>query len=659
MAKSKTPSPKSGLNTLIRQIAGREAKLLIGFILIAVIVCVKLVALTIVDAEALSTEGQQKRTTEYELTAQRGRILDRNGIVLAANVEATTIYANPSEIVDNRKTADTLKELLGGTTEQYLELIGTDKTATFVYIVKKADNSLAEKLQTANQEFMDKEINAAKDKGDDIQIEIKTPLTGIHYLPDSKRYYPNKEIGAQIIGAVDDENKGISGLELTYDNILRGVDGKMVLEMGKSPEQGKYALPIIGGVESEVLAVDGQDIIISIDIKLQQYVEQSLQVMARQRSCDNANTLLLDGSTGEILAAASIPLYDRGKVSDEDVVNGATTIKAITEPYEPGSTFKAFIAGLALENKIFSPDDVIFCPAWLDIYDKTIKDAVERGDQNMSVREIIAQSSNIGVSLIEQKVGDEAFAEFLVNAGMGGVTNVDYPGEPLGGMLADVEDWTPVQAANISFGQGVMVTSLQMASFYGAIANDGLQIKPHFLIARPQYDAVPSYDSRRVLKPSTARVLEDLLRGVVTDGTGKAAGIDGFDVVGKTGTAEKVSKDGGYLEEYIQSFVGYIDNSSSNIVCISAFDNAMGAVAASSEFFPIVMLEAVRLYNIYPQAEAPANDQPAAPNDQPATPNEQPEPTTQPQAAQPEAPQPTATPTPNPEYDLWQLDSTG
>ncbi|MDR2672200.1 MAG: penicillin-binding protein 2 [Coriobacteriales bacterium] len=607
--KNATPGKNSKVSTATvdvfnRLLGSREGLVVALFVIIVLIIFVKLLMLTIVDAQALAAEGQEKRTLEYTLEARRGTIFDRNGSVLAASVEATTIYADPSKIVDPPKTAQVLSEVLGGTAQQYFEALTNDRESTFVYIAKKASPETAQKLKDSAQQYRDAEVQAIKARGNDVPVEIVTPLTGIGYLPDTKREYPYGHIGAQIIGAVNDENAGISGLEQTYDSILRGVDGKMVIQKGKAMDQSQNPLPIIGGIQEQVLAIDGQDIIISVDIELQQYLEYNLKAVADQRNCQNANALLLDGATGEIIAGASLPLYDREKVSVEDVAAGATTLKAITSPYEPGSTFKVCIAATALENSIMTPEDSLYCPAELDIYDYTIKDAVKRSDEEMTLSQIIARSSNVGASLMQQKVGDELFNNYLQRFGMGAFTHVDYPGET-NGMLAALEDWNPVQAANISFGQGLQVSSLQMAGLYGAIANDGLLIQPHFLIARPQYDSELVFDSRQVLEPVTARVVEDILRGVVTDGTGKAADLPGLDVVGKTGTAEIASPQGGYLaSEFITSFVGYIDNSNSKLVFISSFDRpANYNNAPSTPFFSIIMSFVANRYMITPVVE--------------------------------------------------------
>ncbi|MDR1358805.1 MAG: penicillin-binding protein 2 [Coriobacteriales bacterium] len=585
----------------------RDGAILLLFFLLAVALCVRLFTLTVVDAQELSEEGSEVRTSEITLTARRGTIYDRNGNVLATSVDATTIYANPSKIDEPRHTAEILHEVLGGTTQDYYDAIVADSESTFVYIAKKVDPELQQALQDVNQGYINEEVVAIRARGDDIPPEIITPLTGIEFLPDTRREYPKGATGSQIIGAVNDEGVGVSGLEQCYDSILCGVDGMRVIEEAKQVSQNSSPLPMIDSVVEDVEPFPGSDIIISLDIEVQQFLELNLQAVASQRGVNNASTMLLDGSTGEIVATASIPLYDRDAITAEEAERGATNAKAITLPYEPGSTFKALIAGMTLEQDLMTADDTLFCPSSLDIYDKTIKDSVDRPDMDMSLRQIVANSSNIGVSLLEMQLGDELFYDYLTRIGFGELAHVDYPGETAG-TLASVEEWSPVQAANIAFGQGLEVSLLQMASMYGAIANDGVMVQPHFLIARPQYDVELSYGEKQVFDAQTTRDLEELLRSCVTEGYGVNAAVEGYEAVGKTGTAEIGNLDGGYggaQGNYVCSFVGYLDNSTSNYVFMSSFENPSNyANSPATTFFSVVMSFVANRYMIQPEEEA-------------------------------------------------------
>ncbi|MCL2806839.1 MAG: penicillin-binding protein 2 [Coriobacteriia bacterium] len=604
---TRSQSP-GALQALGQVFSGRDGIILLAFILLASIIFIRLFALTVIEADELSLKGSAMRTTEITLTARRGTLYDRNGNVLATSVDAVTIYANPSKIEDPKETADILHQILGGSAGDYLKALTADPQSTFVYIAKKVDLGYQQEITDANQAYVSKEIAAIQQAGNDIPAVISTPLTGIEFLPDTRREYPAGSTGSQIIGAVNDEGIGVSGLEQAYNSILTGVDGVRIVEEAKRISQSYNPLPMINSVIRDEEPTAGCDIIISIDIEMQQFLEMNLQATSKDRECDNSSGLLLDGSTGEIIAAASIPLYDRERVTSEEVQSGATNVKAITMPFEPGSTFKAIIAAVALEQGLMSADDTIYCPAYLDIYDKTIRDSTEREGMNMSLRQIMANSSNIGVSLIEQQVGDELFYDYLQKLRLGEYTHVDYPGETAGS-LDPVWRWTPVQAANISFGQGLEVSLLQMASIYGAIANDGIMIQPHFLMSRPQYDGEVEYPYARVFDAQTARDLEDILRSCVTDGFGINADVTGFDTVGKTGTAEIGSLSGGYESasgSYVCSFAGYLNNSTSNYVFISSFEDPTDfSDSPATTFFSVVMSFAANRYMIQHQQDAP------------------------------------------------------
>ncbi|MDR2035442.1 MAG: penicillin-binding protein 2 [Coriobacteriales bacterium] len=600
---------KNALGVIGSTFAGRGGAILLVFVLLAIWTFARLFSLTVVEAKALSEEGSGVRTTSITLTAHRGTMYDRNGNVLATDVDAVTIYANPSKIVDPKKTSELLEGILGGSAKDYYAAITEDSRSTFVYLAKKVDIEYEQAINDASQEYIEEKVAAIRAEGDDVPAEIVTPFTGIEFLPDMRREYPKGSTGAQIIGAVNDEGIGMSGLEATYDCILRGIDGRRVVEEAKQISQNSRPLPMIDSVLQDVEPVAGSDIIISIDIETQQFLELNLQAVAAQRKCNNASSILLDGSTGDIIAAASIPLYDRETITSEQVAQGATNAKAITQPYEPGSTFKGIIAAVALEHDVLTADEAIYCPPYLEIYDQVVKDSVDRDGMDMTLRQIIAHSSNIGVSLIEEKVGDELYYEYLKKLGLGEYTHVDYPGETPG-TLAEVQDWTPIQAANITFGQGLEVTLLQMASIYGAFSNDGVMMQPHFLLARPQYDIELQYGSKRVFDAQTTRDLEEILRSCVTDGYGYNAAVEGYDAVGKTGTAEIGSFSGGYETtkgSYVCSFVGYLDNSTSNYVFMSSFENPINyADSPATKFFSVVMTFVANRYMIQPQVEAPA-----------------------------------------------------
>ncbi len=564
--------------------SSRDSWLLIALILVAAVLFIRLFFLQVVFADEYSSMAENRRTTSEVVYAKRGTIYDRNGNILAMSVDATTIYANPTEITDPEATANEIAAITGEDPSTYIDALTKD--TTFAYVIRKGDTSIADSLKERYYEINDEllaeqEATGAEELGDN-------PLTGIYYLDDTRRVYPYGQVAGQVIGYVGTDNNGLSGLELEYDDILSGTDGQRVVEYGRG------GIPIPGGTKVDVAAEDGQDIMISIDIALQQYAEEQLVAYAEQSGAEGGEITIIDGATGEIYATASLPLYDLNNVSDAE--EGASNLKTVSGIYEPGSIFKVVTAAILLDSGVVTADEYIDVPGELEVGDRTITDSTEHGTLSMNLADIIAQSSNIGMTLLEQRLSSEEFYNALVAFGFGEDTGVDYPGES-NGILASFEDWTSVQEANISFGQGIAVTSMQMASFYATIANDGVYIQPHFLIGYPSSGETVEYESKQIVSEETTELLTEMLCGVTTEGTGTLAAIDGYQVAGKTGTSQKITETGEYSHgAYIIDFAGFLAYTDSELACVVAFDNPASSVAMP--VFANVMSEAIDLYMI-------------------------------------------------------------
>ncbi|MGI6217775.1 MAG: penicillin-binding transpeptidase domain-containing protein, partial [Coriobacteriales bacterium] len=427
--------------------SSRDAILLLVLAIFALVLFIRLFDLQVVQAEEYRQNAASQRTLDEVVYAKRGTIYDRNGNILATSVDATTIYANPSEIDDPKATSEILADVLGGDASDYLDKISGDNT--FVYILRKGDVSKAEALQKKYDELQ-QEVDTQKAA---TGTEQTNALDGIYYLDDTKRVYPYGETAGQIIGYVGVDGDGLSGLELQYNDILKGTDGHRVVE------QGKGGIQIPGGTQVDEPAVDGTDIMISIDIDLQQYAEDVLADAVNTSNANSGNLMIIDGSTGEIYATASTPYYDLNDVSSAE--EGASTLKSVSSTYEPGSTFKSVTASVLLAEGAAEPDESITVPGSLQFGQWTITDAHDHGTETLTFKEIIEQSSNIGVSILEDRLDSETFYKYLEMFGFGKATGVDYPGES-DGILADYQDWSEVQEANISFGQGISVTTIQM-----------------------------------------------------------------------------------------------------------------------------------------------------------------------------------------------------
>ncbi len=539
------------------------------FALFAVLVILfvgRLFYLQVIVSDEYSAMAEETRTISFNTTPRRGTIYDRNGVVLAVSVDATTIYANPAEVTDAQGEAAKIAEVLGGEPEDYVGAL-TSPDTTFAYVKRQADVELAQQVKALE-------------------------LDGIYFIADTRREYPHGSIGGQVIGYCNVDGEGITGLELQYNDILKGTPGTY------TAERGENGIPIPGGVKEETPAVDGADIMISIDIKMQDALEQALVAGLEPMGATEGSAVLMDSESGELFAICSLPYMNPANMAESEV--GSDQVKAITQQFEPGSIFKSVTVLTALENETMKPEDELFCPSYIEADGYKVSDAHERDDETFTLREILDQSSNVGVSLVAENTGFDKFYENIIQYNLNERTGVDYPGEARG-FLQDFDVWGRITGYNVSFGQGVSVTPLQMTRFYGAILNDGYEVTPHFLISLPQTGEVPEYESELVVDNVAALSdMKSMLRTVVTDGTGTRADIEGYEVCGKTSTAE-IAKDGVYLDGiYNLCFTGFIDNSSSSLVCFVGANNVYG-MGQVTHIFRDIMSSAIDLYNITPE----------------------------------------------------------
>lgn len=575
------------------------------FAIFAAVFFLRLVYLQVIVAGDYSAQAQAQRTSYLTIEPRRGTIYDRNGVVLATSVDATTIYVDPTEVTDVNMTAQLLADSLGGQASDYLGKVTANNTRYSV-IKRKADTSVGDDLQSRVTERVaeaQKQENVrAKDAGEQAQ----TVQSGIHFVTESRREYPNGQVAGQVVGACsigvdEDKNReyyyGICGLEKQYNDVLSGTPGYYEAEYGRSGQ----AIP--GGVHEQVDAVDGQDIVVSIDINLQRDVEEYLTNGCKDLEAASGSAVLMDGSTGEIYAAASLPLFNPADRSE--VKEGAMQLKCVTDLFEPGSIFKSVSTMAILETGTPTPDSELFCPASITADGYTISDAHERGDATFTLREILDQSSNVGISLATEQMGFDELYNHIVKYNLHSTTGVDYPGEgeegtDALGMLAPLEQWSAVQAYNVSFGQGVSVTPLQMTRFYGAIVNSGVECVPHFLLSMPQSGYTPVYETEDVIENKDAiGDMQSMLKSVVTDGTGKLAAIDGYNVAGKTSTAEIYDEEnGGYRKNvYNLAFTGFLADSSSKLVCFVGANEVPGNRVVTP-IFKDIMTSAIDRFGI-------------------------------------------------------------
>lgn len=615
-ANGAAPSSSSAPNNNLRMY------LILGiFGLLVLLVFFGLVKLTIIDAGMLSGMADDQHNKVSTDIAKRGTIYDRNGEVIASSIESVTINVNPNDIDYAKSVSDEEKaslepaaeavatklyEVLGATYDtsydDYYEMVTRENTA-YVIIVRRCDKDLAAELK--------EELAAAN-------------LEGVYYEDDTTRVYPNGSIGSQVIGTVglkmvdsdgnivsDDEvagrtdlsesYRGTSGLELQYDSLLAGTNGSV------SQEKGSDGTPIAGGAIVVNKATDGEDIVTSIDIKLQQKAEKSLKAAVKKYSAKGGSVTVMDASSGEIYACASFVKNKskKGKVTyDYDLGK----LWSIADSYEPGSTYKVFTAYSVLANSSVTTSTTFQVPAKLKVYDHSVTDSHERnGTETMSLTKIIADSSNIGTVMASRKVSLSKLYKTYKAFGFGQDTGVDFPGAA-SGQLEKSADWDGVQAANITFGQGVAVTGMQLIRAYGALEQDGVMHVPHFLVGTPNNtqkskELTSKFSkSKRVAKKKYCDQVTKMMRSVVTSGTGTQASIKGIEVVGKTGTAEIPSSTGSYLKNtWIVSFAGWLENSDCDLVCLVTLEQPetqVGGGGVAGPVFADIMSFAANRYQV-------------------------------------------------------------
>lgn len=512
--------------------------LMTGLMVLLILVGTRTIYLQSVKNRTLTKYAQSQQQNTQTLPAVRGDILDRNGQELAIGEEAVTFFGVPKLLKNRAGTALQVGEILG--------------------LSRKDQDLLTSRLIAAEGGFVYVARQVPRDKAQALQ-DAKIP--GIQWYDEERRMYPAGATAGQLLGTVNIDNKGLEGVELLYDRSLTGTPGVQVSV--KDPT----------GVPIDVLQLqrerDGRDVQLTLDVVLQQEAERVLASTVRQFGAEAASAIVMDPRTGEILAMAVVPRVNPAKWSSAAATNARN--RAITDTYEPGSTFKVVAISAALEEGVTRPDSQYLLKPKLKFCNEdkncVVRDSHSRPTEWFTTRRILVESSNIGTITLAQRVAQKydnrgecgrcAVNSWIERFGFGSPTGIDFPGESAGIMSA-AEDWTAVSIGNIPIGQGISVTPIQLASAYSAIANDGVIVQPHIL-QRIGSEQRPRTHSRRVLSARTAATMRSMFEGVVKSdrGTGKKAGIKGYAVAGKTGTANVV-EGGKYVKKYVASFAGFV-----------------------------------------------------------------------------------------------------
>jgi cell division protein FtsI (penicillin-binding protein 3) len=505
----------------MRGIDRRLGLLFCGFLLIFSFALVRAFWLQGVRGGALRAEAHSQQVTQVTVPGQRGRVLDRNGKVLAASEDAADVIATPYQVKNVGPTALKLHDLLDVPTTDLVSKLG-DRSSGFEYLARKVDASTAGKIE-------------------------KLDIAGVSTVPTSRRLYPQGDLASQVIGAVGTDNQGLTGLEHSENEILGGANGEQEIV------HDAVGRPL--RMDTVTPASVGEDIQTTIDAAIQGKTEEALSEAAQRYGAKGASAIVMNPDTGEILAMANWPSFDPNDLQNatpEELENRATGFT-----YEPGSTFKAFTVASALSDHVVTPRSSFYLPPEIRVYDRTIGEAHPRGAVTLTTAEILAQSSNVGAVTIGMKEGATRFSQWINRFGFGRPTDVDFPGEEQG-IVPALKDYSGSTMGNLPIGQGLAVTPMQMAAGYAAIANGGILRRPTLIESIGGQPADQDADPHRVISPRVAAQLRRMLEGVLEPGgTASAVSVPGYVLAGKTGTAQKV-ENGTYSDtKYVASFVGF------------------------------------------------------------------------------------------------------
>jgi cell division protein FtsI (penicillin-binding protein 3) len=543
-----------------------------------VAVVLRLGHLQLVRGDELSRVAERQYSKTISLKPKRGPIVDRHGLVLAVSSGVDSVFADPRRIADRAAVAARLAPWLGERAADLEERLGSDRP--FLWLKRKLPPAAVQPIRALG-------------------------LPGIGILPESLRFYPNRELAAHVLGFEGVDDRGLEGVELAHDRLLAGDAGLALVE--------RDALGRDVGAEPRILKVPtpGQGLALTLDARIQYVAERELDAAWRQTGARSGMVLAMDPRTGEILAMAIRPTFNPNAY--QAATSEQWRIRGVTDPFEPGSTFKAVLAAAALEEGVAAPGDRFYAEQGvITIANRTIHDWKRYGW--LSFGEVLKFSSNVGAIKIGLALGRERYYKHVTAFGFGALTGSGLPGESRG-QLRPPQRWSGLSLASMSIGQEISVTGLQILSAFAAIANDGRLMQPR--VVRAVLDAegrvvrrMEPQAVRQVVSPATAARVRELLAAVVAEGTGQRAAVPGYAVAGKTGTAQKLdpvtrvySRKPGVL-----SFVGFVPADEPRLAMLTLLDEpktvAWGSEAAAP-LFAAVAAPALRYLGV-PPADLPS-----------------------------------------------------
>ena len=525
-----------------QRLPNRRIRLLLAFfVLVFAGTLARAVWLQGVEAGTLGKMATKQHRETFEIAAPRGTIIDRTGEPLAIGEQAVSVTANPRLIRNPRRVALAIARDLDLAPNDVFERLA-DRTKGFVWVERKADPLQAAKLQQRG-------------------------LAGIGFESEEKRSYPQGSVAAHVLGYAGIDNRGLDGLERSLDPVLAGTPGKETVV--KDPF-GRVIDVVATRAERS-----GHDVQLTLDHQIQANAEAVLTETVERWHAKAASAIVLDPRTGAVLAMAVAPRFDAnrfGAVSADRRRN-----RAITDMYEPGSTFKLVTISAALSDGLVTPKTAFTLAPSIQVADRVIHEHDPRPTERLTVARILAESSNVGtVTIAKDLLGPDRLARWISRFGFGKPTGIDFPGESAGAVLPR-HLWSGSTIGTVPIGQGIAVTPIQMASVYAAIGNRGVQMPPH-LVDRVDGVRRRHGKGRRIVSRTVAAQVMTMLRGVVDAGTGTSAAVPGYTVAGKTGTANKPENGGYSTSKYVASFVGLVPAKKPRLAIMVMVDEPRGAI---------------------------------------------------------------------------------
>ncbi len=542
-------------------------------------ICVRLVYLQIFCYGDFERRAQRQQQRSFDLSPKRGVIYDRAGRELAMSIQVDSAFVVPSEAPD---LANTISLITRITKDDPRVALADCSAHKFCWVARKADAEVIDRIRALN-------------------------LQGIHFQKEPKRFYPKRELAAQILGYVGTDDQGLSGLERQFNQPLEGKPGKLMISVDARKRW-------FASVEKEPEA--GDNVVLTIDQNIQYIAERELERGMQETQAIAGTVIVENPHTGEILALTNRPTFNPN--IRKEIKNEALKDRAVSDIYEPGSTFKMVTISAGLEEKVTRPDEMFDCQMGsIVINGMRIRDSRPHG--MLSVADIIAESSDVGAIKVALRLGDERFYKYIRAFGFGQQTGIELPGETRG-LTKPVERWSKVSIGAISMGQEIGISAVQLAALISTIANDGVRVPPRIVAGTitpqntPQTIAFQPAQGTRVVSSLTAAQMRQMLQGVVLHGTGRKAILEGYSSAGKTGTGQKVDPaTGAYSKtKYVASFAGFSPINDPQIAVVVILDSPVGlhqGGQVSAPIFQRVTQQVLEYLHVPHDVQLPASRQ--------------------------------------------------